>query len=158
MRNPFDRSKICNKVAWEYIRDNKMAYLETQVWGATHMFLSLGNIDMAQTLGWNSSDVEGQLIMDSQRIKANFSHKGQAILGILIIVVLLLQYIGTLFGFIFLVKNKNWFILVFSILTIFYFSAITGAIGKYRYKLPMQFTICSIAGCGYYSLMKRKAD
>ncbi len=157
MRNPFDRSKICGKVAWEYIRNNKVAYTETQLWGAIHMFLSLGNIDIAQTLGWRSSDVEGQLVMDSNRIKQNFAHKGQAILGVLIILVLLLQYIGAFIGFVFLIKNKNWFVLVFGILTIFYFSAITGAIGKYRYKLPMQFTICAISGYGYYSLIKRKS-
>jgi hypothetical protein len=158
LKNPFDRSNICGRVAWNYIKENKVAYLETQIWGAIHMFLSIGNIDMAETLGWSSSNVEGQLIMDSQRLKQNFLYKGQAILAILIIIVLITQYIGALFGLFFLFKNKKYFIITFSILSILYFSAVTGAIGKYRYKLPMQFVICSIAGYGYYTILKRKAN
>ncbi len=158
MRNPFDRSKICGQIAWKHIRQNKMTFAKTQVWGITHMFMSLGNIDMAQTLGMASSDVDGQLVMDSQRLKQNFAHPGQAVLALLIIAMLLLQYVGAIIGFIFLMKNNKRFILVFSVLTLLYFSLITGAVGKYRYKLPMQFVICSVAGYGYYSLLKRKIE
>jgi len=154
LKNPFDRSKICGQVAWKHIRQNKLVFAETQLWGATHMFLSLGNIDMAQTLGWASSNVDGQLIMDSQRIGQNFSHAGQAFLGILIIAVLIVQYIGFLCGMFYLVKNHKYLIITFSILTILYFTLITGAVGKYRYKLPMEFVICSIAGYGWYSVFK----
>jgi 4-amino-4-deoxy-L-arabinose transferase-like glycosyltransferase len=158
MENPFDRANVCGKVAWNYVKKNKTAYVETQVWGAIHMFLSLGNIDMAHTLGWTSSDVEGQLIMDSRRLQQNFSHGGQAILALLIILVLIIQYVGAVAGLFFLIKNKKYFIFYFAVLTILYFSAVTGAIGKYRYKLPMQFAICSIAGFGYCSLLKRKKE
>jgi 4-amino-4-deoxy-L-arabinose transferase-like glycosyltransferase len=158
MKNPFDRSAVCGKVALDYVRKNKAVYIETQLWGATHMFLSIGNIDMAQTFGWGSSNVEGKLVMDFQRLQQNFSHEKQGALGLLVIIVLILQYVGALFGVFFTIKNKKYMILTFSILTVLYFTAITGAIGKYRYKLPMQVVICSMAGYGYYSLMKRKNE
>lgn len=155
IRNPFIRSEICQKVAWEYIKKNKIAYIETQVWGGFHMFLSLGNIDIAQHLGWNINDVEGQVIMDSHRLKQNFSHIKLALLGILIILMLAIQYTGAICGFYFLVKQKRYRVFFFSILTILYFTMVTGAIGKYRYKLPMQVLICSISGFGYCSLFSK---
>ncbi|MGP8216688.1 MAG: hypothetical protein ACLQQ4_14075 [Bacteroidia bacterium] len=158
MRNPFDRSAVCRKVALHYIRKNIVPYTETQVWGATHMFLSLGNIDMARKLGWNSSDVDGQINMDTQRLKQNFSHKKEALLGILTILLLVIQYAGALFGMFFLIRNHQYFILVFSVSTLLYFSVITGAIGMYRLKLPMQVVICSVAGYGYFSLKRKKIE
>jgi 4-amino-4-deoxy-L-arabinose transferase-like glycosyltransferase len=158
LRNPFDRSSLCEKVSWKYIKNNKKAFFDTQVWGAVHMFLSLGNIDMAEQLGWPSSDVEGQLLMDSKRLQQNFAHKKQALLGILIILALILQYVGALFGIFFLVKNRKYQILAFCIITILYFSVFTGAIGKYRYKLPMQLAIISMSGYGYSSILRRKSE
>lgn len=154
MRNPFDRSNLCGKVAWNYIMHNKWAYIETQLWGALHMFISIGNIDLAHTLGWNSNDVNGQLIMNFQRIKQNFSYKRQALLGLLIIIILVIQYFGAIYGLIEVIKHKYYFILLLSILTILYFSAITGAIGKYRYKIPMDFVIFFLSGIGYYYFLR----
>jgi 4-amino-4-deoxy-L-arabinose transferase-like glycosyltransferase len=156
-KNPFDRSNICEKVAWNYIVKNKMDYIETQIWGGIHMFLSLGNIDMAQHLGWSSSDVEGQLIMDSKRLEQNFAHKKQAVLGVLIILMLIIQYTGAFIGLFELVKKRKYRTFAFSVFTILYFIAITGAIGKYRYKLPMQVAICTISAYGYCSILKRKS-
>ncbi|MGP8216684.1 MAG: ArnT family glycosyltransferase [Bacteroidia bacterium] len=158
MRNPFDHSAVFRKVAMEYIKKNPVEYIKTQVWGALHMFLSLGNIDMAKSLGWKSSNVEGQIIMDTQRLKQNFSYKRQALLGALILVLLMIQYTGALLGMYFLVKNHNYIILILCILTLLYFSVITGSMGMYRYKLPVEFVICSIGGYGYYSLKKRQVE
>ena len=157
-KNPFERSAIYNKVAFAYIKEHKLAYVLTHLQGGLNLFLSLGNVGMADMFGWSGNKIqEGFADMSINRLQKNLSsNKKVMLLGILILIILAIQYIPTIIGGIMLFKQKNWFLFLFVALTIGYFAAVTGVIGMYRYKLPLVPLICIVGAYGYYLLLNRK--
>lgn len=153
----FKQSEIYKKVAMVYIKKNKFIYIKSQLIGGINMFFAIGNVGMSKILGWDESKHEETLAeVNTNRILANFKNdKREAFLGLFILLILALEYIGALWGSIGLFKNKQYLFLVLFLLTAAYFTAITGVVGTYRYKLAVIPFICIAAGYGYVNI-KRK--
>jgi 4-amino-4-deoxy-L-arabinose transferase-like glycosyltransferase len=156
----FNQSEIYRQVAMKYIMQHKGMYLLTSIEGCMNMFLSLGNMGMAKTLGWTDAAPKGNLAeISSQRIAQNFSSNiRETLLGILIMLVIAVQYIGAIYGIVKLKASGNYMLLWFGFLTVAYFAAVTGILGSYRFKLPLVPLICIIAGYGYFCLMQKKTN
>ncbi len=158
-KNIFEQSTIYSKVASSYLKQHKGMYLLTNMQGCLNMFLSLGNRGMAKTLGWtNAKPGEDFAELTPQRIGKNFSSDArETILGVLIMVILAVQYMGALYGIIKLRKARHFMLLSLIILTILYYASITGILGNYRFKLPVVPFICIAAGYGY-AMLKNKGE
>jgi len=150
-RDIFVQSDIYQKIGSKYIANHKAIYVVTILEGNINMFLSLGNRSMAKTLGWcKTGPAENFAGINPQKIKQNFSSgKKEAALGIIIIIILLLQYVGAIYGIIKLVIERNFMVLSLVVFTAIYFAVITGPFGEYRFKLPVVPFICIAAGYGY---------
>ncbi len=158
--NIFDQSEIYKKVASNYIREHKGIYIVTNLKGCINMFLALGNMGMATTFGWNSKiPQESFAEVSVQRVMKNFSiNIRETLLGILILVVLAIQYFGAIYGIIKLFSNRNFMIVSLILLTVFYFAGVSGVLGTYRFKLPIIPFICIAAGYGYANLNSVKRE
>jgi 4-amino-4-deoxy-L-arabinose transferase-like glycosyltransferase len=150
----FEQSEMYRKIASKYIMQHKGTYLLTNLQGCLNMFFSLGNMGMAKTFGWAKTGPSGNFAeLTSKRMGQNFSSgKREALLGILIMLVLAVQYIGAVYGIIKLSMARNFIFVSLFILTVIYFAAITGVLGSYRFKLPLVPLICIAAGYGYYKM------
>jgi len=149
----FVQSAIYEKVALGYIKLHKMAYLTMHALGGLNVFISLGNIGMSNNFGWAGEKPQtdfAQVSTDRLKQNFNFSNKRETILGILIFVLLLLQYLGALAGCFALLKSRNYFVLIFFVLTLIYFAGLTGVIGMYRYKVPLVPILCILGGLGAF--------
>ncbi len=154
----FKQSDIYKTIAVDYIKKNKVAYVKTHLLGGINMFFAIGNVGMAKVLDWDDDKQQESFAeISTKRVLGNFTnHKRETVLGIFIILIMALQYIGALIGCITLFKNKKYFFLVLFLLTAGYFTVITGVVGTYRYKLVVVPFICIAAGYGYTHLRKKK--
>lgn len=154
----FAQSEIYQGIATSYIKKHKAIYMLTNLQGCLNMFLALGNRGMANTLGWTKTAPEGTFAeLSTQRVLQNFSSdKRESILGLVIILILALQYMGALYGIIKLIKAKDFMLLSLIFLTVGYFCVVTGILGNYRFKLPVVPLICVAAGYGYVGSKSKK--
>ncbi|HTB31338.1 MAG TPA: glycosyltransferase family 39 protein, partial [Bacteroidia bacterium] len=157
-RNIFKQSEIYKTLGLDYIVKHKVAYIKTHLLGGLNMFFAVGNVGMSKVLGWDENKLEEKFAeISSDRILGNFTtHKRESVLGIFILLILALEYIGALIGCIFLIKNKQYLFLLLFLLTAAYYTTVTGVVGTYRYKLAVIPFICIAAGYGYEHLMKNK--
>ncbi len=156
----FNQSEIYQKIASKYISTHKGIYLLTTLQGSLNMFLSLGNMGMAKTFGWTDNAPKGNFAeITSKRILQNFSsNTRESLLGVAIMLILILQYLGAFYGIIKLVKARQYMFASLLILTVIYFSAVTGVLGNYRFKLPVIPLLCIAAGYGYSMLKIMRGD
>lgn len=156
--NPFDKEAIYKKVMYAYISGHKWPFIITNAEGATNLFLSLGNNGMANTFGWTNKVPSGGLAeISTQRIWMNFSaNKRQALLGLAILLVLIIQYIGAFYGMIRLFLSRNFVFLMLAVCTILYWAVLISAVGMYRYKLALAPFICIMAAYAYDYLASRR--
>ncbi len=154
----FRQSDIYKSIALNYFKNNKVAYIKTHLLGGVNMFFAIGNVGMAKLFGWDEDKHEETFAeISTNRILGNFTnHKREAVLGIFILLIMALEYFGVLFCIIPLWKNKEYIFLTLLLLTIGYFTAVTGVVGTYRYKLAVVPIICIAAGYGYEKLVNRK--
>jgi 4-amino-4-deoxy-L-arabinose transferase-like glycosyltransferase len=156
----FRQSDIYKKIAMSYIFNHKLDFLITHFEGGRNMYLSLGNNGIAKTLGWiNDADVQRFAVINSRRVLENFKKdKRETALGIIILLVMLIQYGGAVYGILRIYKDKYFMFVFLLLLSIAYFWAVAGVLGSYRYKLPVVPFICIAAGYGYVYLMNKKKD
>lgn len=148
----FEQSSIYKQIATQYIKQHKGTYLLTTMEGCLNMFLSLGNMGMAKTFGWTQQNPSQNFAeLSSQRISKNFSSgMRETMLGILIMLIMAVEYIGAVYGMIKLFIARNYMVLSLVILTIAYYAGVTGILGMYRFKVPVVPFICLAAAYGYY--------
>jgi 4-amino-4-deoxy-L-arabinose transferase-like glycosyltransferase len=156
----FKQSDIYRTIAINYINKNKIVYIKTHLQGGINMFLAIGNVGMSKLLGWDDEKHEEAFAeINTNRILGNFiNHKREAILGIFILLVMAIEYLGAFLGLFYLWKNKEYLFLLLFMLTALYFILVTGVVGTYRYKLAVVPLICIAAGYGYERLVNRKKD
>jgi hypothetical protein len=157
-KNVFNQAEIYKKIAYSYIKKNKFNYIKGQLLGGINMYFAIGNVGMSKTLGWDDTKHEETLAqISSSRILENFSNdKREAILGLIILLILAIEYFGAVLGLIYLWKGKQYLFILLFLLTTIYFTAITGVVGTYRYKLVVVPFICMAAGYGYLNLKKNQ--
>jgi len=154
----FKQSEIYTKLGVDYIRNHKAAYLKTHLLGAMNMYLSIGNVGMSNMIGWDNNKREERFAeVNTNRILENFTNnKKEALLGLILLLILAIQYFGAIAGLISLLKSKQYLFILLFLLTAAYFTAITGVVGNYRYKLPLVPFICIAAGYGYVYLKGKR--
>ncbi len=155
----FNQSAIYKQLAISYISSHKLPFFISHLEGGRNMYLSIGNHSLARTLGWaNDKDDSQQFaVMNSQRVLSNFKKdKRETLLGILILLIMLVEYGGTAYGIMKLYIDKQFMFIILLVLTVGYLWAIAGVLGSYRYKLPVIPFICVAAAYGYVKLFSKK--
>jgi hypothetical protein len=130
-KNVFKQTAIYEKLGMNYIKQHTGYFIFNYIEGSVKMFFIYGSGHAKNTT--------------------------QRTIDILAALVLLLQYIGFLYGLVQLFRRKKYLPLVLCIITIFYFMLVTGVIGEMleRYKLPIVPFICICSGYGYYCLIEK---
>jgi|SRR6185312_12128840 len=148
--NAFYKADIYEKIGYAYFKQHPLAMIAIHLEGGLHMFLSVGNVDIATSWGWQTPNIRGFPDMNMQRISKNFSGGNVAILAVVILVVMFLQYISCIIGLIRVWRLRNYMLLSLCILTIAYFILVIGVAGMYRYKLTITPFLCILAGFAFY--------
>jgi 4-amino-4-deoxy-L-arabinose transferase-like glycosyltransferase len=156
MSNPFDRSDVYKKIGYNYFERHKISMIVGNMAGCIHLFMSIGNIDMAKSFGWNTPDIRGYPKMNIKRVIQNFIGSRAALLAFLILLLLIVEYFGAIVGMAHLWRTKNYMLLLLCVLTIGYFTWLTGILAMYRYKLPFMPFLCILGAYGYYTLLNIK--
>jgi len=155
-QNIFDKMAIYTTIGTQYIARHKIAYLIAHLEGGLNMFLSIGNVGMAEFFGWiKIKQAENFAEIKVDRIKQNFSNLKASLLGFFVVLILALQYIGTFICIARYKKMQCHLFLMLAISTILYFTFITGIYGMYRYRLPLTPLICLMAAYGYSYLINK---
>ncbi len=153
----FQQAGIFEKVGIAYLMKHKLEYAKAHLMGAVNMFLSLGNRGMANSFGWSRAKPGYEFAeLNPARISKNFNPDNvrETALGILIALLLAIQYLGSFLGLIQLKKERSTGVLLFFLLTILYFASLTGIVGMYRHKIPIVPLLCILAGAGLSSLFR----
>ena len=154
----FVQSEMYQKLATNYIAKHKAMYVLTNLQGCFNMFFSIGNLGMAKTFGWTDATPDRNFAdVTTKKVIQNFTADWrQTILGIVILLILIVEYIGAAIGIIKLIRARNFMLLALLFLSIGYFCAVTGILGNYRFKLPVVPLICMAAGYGYVNQKEKE--
>src|SRR6185312_5815480 len=97
----FKQSAIYKHLAISYISTHKLTFFISHLEGGRNMYLSIGNHSLSKTLGWGNDkdDLPQFAVVNSQRVLANFKKdKRETLLGILILLIMLIEYGGAAYG------------------------------------------------------------
>jgi hypothetical protein len=136
--NPFKRSKIYKKIALSYISGHPMQYMKYSLKGIVKMFLGTGRSGISDLFGIKTQrgPVTEHLSLTGRRIIRNLYNETPTLI---LLIKQLLEYIFLMIGTIIMWrgdKTKKLFLL-FLIMTILYFAALTGPIGYSRHRVPI---------------------
>lgn len=157
----FKNSIIYSKIAKKYIKENFVLYCEKSLLGVLNMFINLdtnylGTFFQSKT---GTIDLFGTSNIFSL-VKVFFKTKSFAeiVIAFLVIPFMLVNYMLSVFGLYWLMKEKNKTVLFF-LLIICYFCIVTGVVGVARYKLPFMPIINVLCAVGFsvlYLKFKKK--
>jgi len=159
--DPFYRSAIYQKLASSYMKKNWYNFTKCNMEGAViGTYFSLGYMGMAKMFQWTDSSSGEKTLAVSTNMGGLYKHLTmdwrQTSLGLIIFLSLLIQYSLAVWGIYTLIKDKQYMALLLILITIAYFTAITGVVGNYRYKLPIVPFLCIMTGYGCYYWITRK--
>ena len=106
------------------------------------MYFNLDSKQICHLLGWESTDLPGDFYANSnfkQMVKDFVRQKtpGELIIGFCMAGFLGIMYLLAIVGLVVLFRERQWELLIISLMIIAYFSALTGVVGIARYKLPI---------------------
>jgi len=141
VKNPFEKSKILEKTALEYILNHPMEYLQFHIRGILNMFLATSKADLMDLYGIKYQEVKKEPLSEGifDRIYRNINSPNEYYLTPILALKNLLEYSFFIVGlFMMFIADKDkkiyW---IFLLLIILYFVNITSVIGSPRYKIPI---------------------
>ena len=144
--NPFENARILKNLAVRYISENIYVFTKEHIQGMVNMYLSTGHRKILQRFGVDVSK-GGKKYSPSDLNRLLTSKKNELICVFLLILYLIICYVFSLAGVVFLIKNKMIFHCILFTGIILYFTLLTGIAGCPRLKIPV-VPFYSIL-CGY---------
>jgi len=158
--NPFIKSEMQKRVAIGYIFDNPVSYFKFHLKGSLNMFLGTAKNYIMNVFGWEVTARPNQAL--TQNIWNRFwsivrSSSKEFVLFIFLALFQFSCYILALLGFIISFKeNKRLKIFVlFFLVIILYFSAVTGVVGSPRFRYPLLAVISLFSAKGIVFLINK---
>jgi 4-amino-4-deoxy-L-arabinose transferase-like glycosyltransferase len=140
--NPFDNSRVFSNVATAYIFSNLGAYIPRHILGAVNMFANLATKDVSYYLGLETHALPFEFFASPGPLRSVLGFLAvkslpEIVIGLVVGGFLLLTYMLALIGAVDMIRKRQYVFLAVLLLTILYFSALTGVVGLARYKLPV---------------------
>jgi hypothetical protein len=149
--NDFQKADYYKRLAIRYIRNDPFHFLQAYVLGIFHTFTNICTSDFARIFGKSMHKVNIKAFSNIFDLVKEFIKK-KGITGLLIasliIPFLVVTYFGLIVGMIVSWKSYNRDALLFCLLVMIYFVAITGAAGIARFKLPSIPFYLAFSGIG----------
>ncbi|MCK4513073.1 glycosyltransferase family 39 protein [bacterium] len=151
--NPFENSKIYQDIAMSYMKSNPVLYAKRHLRGIANMFLNLSTQQIGEYLGVQSRDLPYHFFAApsfQETVRGFFRSKSPAELtiGAFVGVVMLATYLAALVGGCAVLRRRNHFYLMATVITALYFLASVGPIGQARYKMPLVPFYIAYTGLG----------
>ena len=162
--NPFENSRIYQDIAMSYIKSNPVLYAKRHLRGIVNMFLNLSTRQIAEYLGVPSHELPYRFFAAPgfrETVRGFFRSKSSAELtiGALVGVAMLATYLTALVGGCAVLRKRNRFYLMATVIITLYFFASVGPIGQARYKMPLVPFYIAYTGLGLseaWRFMKRR--
>lgn len=158
---PFEHTDVFAKVAKKYLLSHKKEFVLAQIKGAINLHVNMGTEQYMlrlhqETKRWDIKDkVSLGLFAAAQKFIATKTTTEIA-LGFFILAVLLTVYFFSAMGLINLVKQKQFFIIVFCLLNIGYYVALSSIYPTPRFRNPFMPFYIIWASIGIYYLFFNK--
>jgi hypothetical protein len=157
--NPTEKDKIYFNMAKDYIKDNLMLYCKINLMGIINLYSSVATKHIADNFHLKAKPLPSkgyEVISIFSKISNFIKNKpiGELIIAFTVSIYLILNYLFAFYGAFHFRKNKEYFIFLF-ILIILYFTAITGAVGEARYRVPFMPFINILCALGILDLWRR---
>lgn len=160
--NPFVKSKMYDRYATGYIRNNLVDYGKLHFKGIFNCFASIGGGNLCNIIGVKSGNRNfGNPLFKSNAFMLlsyfkNFANKNgyEIIISISALIVVAVTYLSFVVGLLNGIAARRFFDLMLPFLLVVYFSVLVGPVGGSRYKLPMVPFYTVIAGLGLYKLAR----
>ena len=161
--NPNVKEKMYFTVGMKIIRENSYSYLVNHLNGSINIYTSLSTYNIARILGMQTSLQSDKFFGYPVYLQVDsFLNKKSPTLisiGLILILVMTLQYLSTAVGIYVLVKKRKIFELALLMIPIIYLTLVTGVVGNARFKLPISpflFTLSSVGIVHIYEKWKKK--
>jgi len=156
---PVEKDKIYFNIAKDYIKDNLILYCKINLMGVINLYSSLATKQIAENFHLKAKPLPSngyEVISIFSKISNFIKYKpiGELIIAFTVAIYLILNYVLAFYGTFRFCKNKEYFIFLF-ILIILYFTAITGAVGEARYRVPFMPFINILCALGIFDLWRR---
>tara|TARA_B100000315_G_scaffold260328_1_gene320885 strand:- start:2307 stop:3758 length:1452 start_codon:yes stop_codon:yes gene_type:complete len=139
----FKDSKIHNRIAFNYLKNNWKTYLPLHLRGMIAIFLDPGIVGMCDYLGLKHKKFyvkyNAEYTSLFGMIIGYFKLKpiSEIIVSIPVIIYLGIIYFSFIVGFIYMVRDKEYALIIFLSFIIIYFTILPGVIGHARYRVPI---------------------
>jgi 4-amino-4-deoxy-L-arabinose transferase-like glycosyltransferase len=162
LTNPtFERTEVYAKVAKEYLLAHKKAFLLAQIKGAINLHLNMGTEQYMlrlhqETKRWDIRDKVSLGLFDAAYKFFQTKTLTEIMLGVFILFILALVYLFSLFGVYYLIKSKQYYVLLFCFLNIGYYVALSSIYPTPRFRNPFMPFYILLASIGFYHFINRK--
>ena len=157
IENPFERSKIYQRIAIKYISEHPFKFLYYHMKGCANLFLATPKYTVIYLLGLKSKPRYKFSVQEGfwERIKKSFMNsRNEYFLTPIFALKQFLEYLTFVIGLFVLYRmgKKQYCILL--ILIILYFTAVSGVAGQSRYRMPTVPFYLSLSAAGFYEAFK----
>lgn len=153
----FQKTEVFAKVANKYLMNHKKEFILAQLRGAINLHINMGTEQFMlrlhqPTVRWDIRDkVSLGLFAAAKKFFATKTVV-EIVLGLLILLLLAFVYLFTLVGIFYTLKTKNFYILIFCLLNIGYFVALSSIYPTPRFRNPFMPFYIFLASFGIYHL------
>jgi hypothetical protein len=157
----FEKTEVYAKVAKEYLLTHKKEFLLAQIKGAINLHLNMGTEQYMlrlhqETKRWDIRDKVSLGLFDAAYKFFQTKTLTEIMLGVFILFILALVYIFSLFGVYYLIKSKQYYVLLFCFLNIGYYIALSSIYPTPRFRNPFMPFYILLASIGFYHFINRK--
>jgi 4-amino-4-deoxy-L-arabinose transferase-like glycosyltransferase len=150
-KNPFTKNEVKLKIAYQYIKENKLIFFYNSLNGILNTLISPGSESIARIVGAEHNRISQYKAKNVYSgLKIFFLKKSlfEIIISAVIFLLLSFIYFLAINAVLQTIKDKKTIILL---LIILFFVLIPGIIGHYRYRLPIYPLIISLASISIYN-------
>ncbi len=157
----FEKTEVYAKVAKEYLLTHKKEFLLAQIKGAINLHLNMGTEQYMlrlhqETKRWDIRDKVSLGLFDAAYKFFQTKTLTEIMLGVFILFILALVYLFSLFGVYYLIKSKQYYVLLFCFLNIGYYVALSSIYPTPRFRNPFMPFYILLASIGFYHFINRK--
>lgn len=157
----FENTEVFAKVAKQYLMSHKKEFILAQIKGAINLHINMGTEQYMlrlhqETKRWNIRDKVSLGLFGAAKKFFATKTPTEIFLGLSILLVLGIIYFSTIIGIFYLIKQKKYFVLLFCILNIGYYVALSSIYPTPRFRNPFMPFYIFLASVGINYLMTKK--
>lgn len=159
-RQSFENTDVFAKVAKNYLLSHKKEFILAQIQGAINLHINMGTEQYMlrlhqETKRWNIKDKVGLSLFSAAKKFFKTKTTTEIILGIFILSLLIIIYGYTIIGIGYTFKNKAFYILIFCILNIGYYVALSSIYPTPRFRNPFIPFYIFLGAYGFFNFHQK---